>query len=71
MTPRENCYISGCDDPNEILQYFPTRARAILSVGNVSDLDDETGTRGSSYKFAMLNSPKIIHLGKTLISPNW
>ena len=31
----------------------------------------ETMTRGSPYNFAMLNSPKIGHLGKMLISPNW
>ena len=36
-----------------------------------SDPNDETGTRVSSYKFAMMNSPEISHLGKTLISPNW
>ena len=28
-------------------------------------------TRGSPYKFAIMNSSEISHLGKTLISPNW
>ena len=28
-------------------------------------------TRGSPDKFAILNSPEISNLGKTLISPNW
>ena len=31
----------------------------------------ETMTRGIMYKFAILNSPEISHIGKTLISPNW
>ena len=35
------------------------------------DHEDEQGTRGSPYKFPMLNSPEISQLGKTLISPNW
>ena len=69
-TPRENCYISGYEGPNEISQDVPDRAQIALSVVKVSDPDDETGTCGSSYKFAMLNSPEISHLGKTLISPN-
>ena len=38
---------------------------------NVSDPDDETLTCGSKYKFAMMNSIEIFHLGKTLISSNW
>ena len=37
----------------------------------VSDPEDEIGTRGNSYNFAMFNSPEIGHLGKTLISPKW
>ena len=69
-TPRENCNISGYKDPNEILQDVPDRARNVLSVVKVSDPEGETVTRGSLYKFSMLNSPKISHLGKTLISPN-
>ena len=42
-----------------------------MSMVKVSDLDDIPLTRGSLYNFAMLNSPEIGHLGKTLISPNW
>ena len=71
MTPRENCNISGYKDPNEILQDVPDRARTLLSMVKVLDHDDEIGTCGSPYKFAMLNSPEINHLGKTLISRNW
>ena len=41
----------------------------VLSVVKFSDIDGETGTRGSLYKFAMLNSPEISHLGKIHISP--
>ena len=70
-TPRENCYISSFKGPIEISQDVPDRARSVLYVVKVSDPDDETGTRGSPYKFAMLNNPEISHLGKTLISPNW
>ena len=36
-----------------------------------SETKGEKVTRGSLYKFAMLNSPEISHLGKNLISPNW
>ena len=36
----------------------------------VSEPEDETVTRGSPYNFAMLNSAKIGHLGKMIISPN-
>ena len=71
MTPRENCYISGYEGPNEISQNVPDRARIVLSVLKVSDPEGETVTCGSLYKFSMLNSPQIHHLGKTLISPNW
>ena len=70
-TPRENCYISGYEGPNEISQDVPDRACTVLYVVKVSDPDDETGTRGSPYKFAMLNSPERSHLGRALISPNW
>ena len=70
-TPRENCYISSYEGPNEISQNVPDRAWTVLSVVKVSDPEDETMTRGSLYKFAMLNSPKISHLGKNLINPNW
>ena len=37
----------------------------------ISDLEADTVTRGSLYKFAMLNSPKNTHLGKLNISPTW
>ena len=70
-TPRENCYNLGYKGPNEILQLVLDRAWTILSVVKVSDLEGETVTRGSLYKFIMPNSPEISHLGKTLISPNW
>ena len=43
----------------------------LLSVFQVSDLDDKTVTFGSPYNFAMINSPKMGHLEKTIISPNW
>ena len=62
--------VSGYKGP-DILQDVPDRARTVLSVVKVLDPDDETWTRVSTYKFSMLNSPKISHLGKTLISPNW
>ena len=46
-TPRENCYISGYEGPNEILQDVPYREQTLVSLVKVSDPDDETGTRGS------------------------
>ena len=70
MRPRENCYSSGYEGPNEISQDVPERARTVLSVVKISDPEDETVTRGSLYKFALLNSPKMSHLGKTCMSPN-
>ena len=70
-TPRENCYISGYEVPNKILQDVIYRARTLISVVKVSDPEGETVTCGSMYKFAMLNSLEIHPLGKTLISPNW
>ena len=63
-TPRENCYISGYEGPNEISQDVPERAQTVLSMVNVSHPEGETVTRGSLYKFAMLNSIEISHLGK-------
>ena len=42
----------------------------ILKV-KVSYPKGETVSRGSLYKFAMLNNIETSHLGKTLISPNW
>ena len=71
MTPMENCYIQGYDSPNEILQDISDRAWTILSVVKNFDHEGETLTRGSLYKFAMLKSLEIGHLGKTLINPNW
>ena len=52
-------------------QYVLDREWTLISMVKFSYPDDETGTHGSSYKFTMLNSPEISHLGKTLISPNW
>ena len=69
--PRENCYISGYEGPNEISQDVPDRAQTVLSVVKVSDPEGETVTRGSPYNFYILNSPEISHLGKTIINPNW
>ena len=71
MTPRENCYISVYEGPNESYQDVLGREQNFIFVVKFSYLDDETWTHGSPYKFAMLNSPKIHYLGKTLISPNW
>ena len=70
-TPRKNGCISGYEGPNEIFQDVLDRARNLISMVKVSDPDDERGTHGSSYKFSMLNSPEICHLGKNLISQNW
>ena len=71
MTPRENCYISGYEGPDEISQDVPGRARIVRSMVNISDLEGEIVTCGSPYKFAMLNCPKLSHHGKTIISHNW
>ena len=71
MKPRENRYISGYKVPNEILQDVLEREQTILFVVNISDPEGETVTRGSPYKFDLLNSLEISHLGKTRISPNW
>ena len=70
-TPRKNCYISGYEGPNEILQDVPYKVRTLIYLVKFSDLEGETMTRGSLYKFVMLNSPEIRHLGKTYISTNW
>ena len=70
-TPWENSYISGYKGPNEIFQDVQYRAWNLVSMVNVSDFGGETVRRGSLYKFAMLKSPEISHLGKTLISPKW
>ena len=69
-TPRDNRYISGYEGPNEIYQDVTDKSWTLIYVVKVSNPDDETGTRGSPYKFVMLNSPEIRHLGKNIISPN-
>ena len=69
MTPGENCYILGYKGPNEVLQDVPDRARNLISMVKFLDPEGETMTHGILYKFAMLNSPEISHLGKTLSKP--
>ena len=71
MTPMENHYISGYEGPNEISQDVPNREQTLISVVKFSGPGGETMTRGSLYKFSMLNSPEISHHGKMCISPNW
>ena len=71
MTLRKNCYISGYEGPNEISQDVIDREQMVLSVVKVSDPEGETVTRGSLYKFSMLNNTEISHLGKTIMSLNW
>ena len=70
-TPRENYYISGYEDPNEIFKDVPNREWNLIFVIKFSYPEDETVTRGSLYNFAMLNSSETGHLGKMFISPNW
>ena len=70
-TPRENCYISGYEGPNEISQDVPDREGNLIFVVNVLDPNNEIGTHGSLYKFTMLNGPEIRQLGKSIITPNW
>ena len=70
-TPGETCYISGYEGRNEIYQDVPQRTQTIIFVEKFSYPEDEPVTHGSLYKIALLNSPEIGHLGKTLISPNW
>ena len=55
-TPRENCYISGYEDPNEISQDVPDREHNVLSMINFSYPEGETMTHGSLYNFVMLNN---------------
>ena len=71
MTPRENCNILGYSYPNKILKDVLDREQTIIYLVKFSYLEVETMTRGSLYKFVMLNSLEISHLGKSLISPNW
>ena len=69
-TPCENCYIWGYEGPNEILQDIQYRAWTLIYVVKISDPEGEIVTHGSSYKFYILNSPEISHLGKMCINPN-
>ena len=71
MTPWGNCYISGYEVPNEIFKDVPDMEWNLILVLKFSYPEGEVVTHGSLYKFAMLNSPEIRHLGKTLISPIW
>ena len=64
MTPRENFYISGYEGRNEIYQDVIDRAQTVLYVVKFVDHEGETVTHGSLYKFTMLNSLEISHLGK-------
>ena len=70
-SPGENYYTSVYEGPNEISQDVAYREHTVVSLVKVSDPKGETVTRGSLYKFSMLNSPDISHLGKNIISPNW
>ena len=70
-TPRKNFFISGYEGSNEILKDVLDMEWTIIFVLKFSNPEDETLTHGIPYKFAMLNSPKISHLGKNLIRPNW
>ena len=71
MTPRENCYISRYKGPNWISQDVLDREQIVYSLERGLDLEYTLVTHGSLYKFAMLNSPEISHLGKLRISPTW
>ena len=46
-TPRENCYISGYEGPNEISQDVTDRTWTVLFVVKFSDPEGETVTRGT------------------------
>ena len=70
-TPGENCYILGYKGPKEMFEDFIERAWTVNFVFQVSYPKDETVTCVSLYNFAMLNNPKIGHLGKTIINPKW
>ena len=67
----ENCYISSYEGLNEIYKYVPERAWNLISMVQVSYLEDEIVTCGIPYNFAILNIPVTGHLGKIIISPNW
>ena len=70
-TPRKNFYISGYEVPNEIVQDVIYRAQTVIFVLKFSDIKGKIVTRGSPYKFTILNSPAIRYLGKMSISPTW
>ena len=59
----------GYKGPNEIIEDAPKRPWTVLSVVRISDLEDETVTRGTLYNFVVLNSPVTGHLGKMIINP--
>ena len=59
------------EGPNEISKDVPKRARTLIYVVKISDPEGETMTHGNPYKFTLLNSPKMGHLEKMRISPNW
>ena len=54
---------------NEISQDVSDRAQNLVFVVKVLDLEGETVTRGSPYKFAMLNCLERSHLENNFISP--
>ena len=57
--------------PNEIYEDVSEREWNVTFVVCVSDLEDETVTRGSPYNFVVLNNLVTGHLGKMIISPDW
>ena len=71
IKPWENFYILGYKSLTEISQDVIDREWTVLYVLNILETEGETVTRGSLYKFTMLNSLETSHLGKTLITPNW
>ena len=57
------------EGPNEISQDVADRAQTVVSVVRFLDPECETVTRGSLYKFVMLNNPQNSHLRKLSIIP--
>ena len=51
------------------MQDVVDRARTVVYVVQVSNLEGETVTRGSPYKVIMMNKLEISHLGKLRINP--
>ena len=70
-TPADNCFRFDYRCPNGIPKSVPEISHTLISVVQISDPEGKKVTRGSLYKFAMWNSSKTGHLGKTLINPNW